>query len=238
MKLIYSSVLIVLLAATSVLAQDSKKIYTTSSGELIFSFANINDNGSEEGSILRFSPVVNIQNWVNIDKSDHFGLFTGLSVRNVGFIYDVPDNSPVKYDYPDDTNVRKKFRTYNLGIPVGVKIGNLSDKFIFVGYELEFPLHYKEKTFINEDKVDDKTSVWFSSRVNTLNHSLMAGVQLPYGATLKFKYYLTNFFNKKYEASNGQGGTIRPYENVDVNVFYFSLSFGLLKNADFYYNED
>lgn len=236
MKSKYYTSLILIFVATVSFAQGDKKVYATTSGELIFSFANITDNGSEEGSILRFSPVVNVQNWVNIDKSDNFGLFTGLSVRNVGFIYDVPNNSTVKYDYPDETNVRKKFRTYNLGIPVGVKIGNLSDKFIFVGYELELPLHYKEKTFINEDK-EDKTSVWFSNRVNTLNHSLMAGVQLPYGATLKFKYYLTNFFNKKYEASDGQGGTIKPYQNVDVNVFYFSLSFGLLKNADFYYNE-
>lgn len=236
MKFKYYASLIFIFVSTVSFAQGDKKVYATTSGELIFSFANITDNGSEEGSILRFSPVVNVQNWVNIDQSDNFGFFTGLSVRNVGFIYDVPNNSTVKYDYPNETNVRKKFRTYNLGIPVGVKIGNLSDKFIFVGYELELPLHYKEKTFINEDK-EDKTSVWFSNRVNTFNHSLMAGVQLPYGATLKFKYYLTNFFNKKYEASDGQGGTIKPYQNVDVNVFYFSLSFGLLKNADFYYNE-
>jgi len=226
-----------LLTITFAHAQEDKKVYANTSGELIFSFANITDSGNEEGSILRFSPVVNIQNWVNIDKSDHFGIFTGLSVRNVGFIYDVPDNSSVKFDYPNETNVRKKFRTYNLGVPIGLKLGNLSDKFVFVGYELEIPINYKEKTFINEDKVK-KTNIWFSNRVNTLNHSLMAGVQLPYGATLKFKYYLTNFFNKKYQASDGQGGTIKPYQNIDVNVFYFSLSFGLLKNADFYYNND
>jgi hypothetical protein len=66
----------------------------------------------------------------------------------------------------------------------------------------------------------------------------MAGLQLPYGATLKFKYYLTNFFNKDYSASDGQGGTIKPYQNMEVNVFYFSLSFGLLKNADLYYNSN
>lgn len=229
-------IVIALITGTAA-AQDAKKVYTTTSGELIFSLANITDNGSEEGSVLRFSPVVNIQNWVNIDKSDHFGIFSGLSIRNVGFIYDVPDNSPVKYDYPNETGVRKKFRTYNLGIPFGVKLGNLDDKFLFVGYELEIPLNYKEKTFINDDK-ENKDNIWFSSRVNTFNHSIMAGVQLPYGATLKFKYYLTNFFNKDFSASDGQGGSFKPYENVDVNVFYFSLSFGLLKNADFYYNNE
>jgi len=220
--------LIALLAVTGAVAQDtkpaSKSVYTTTSGEIIFSFANINYQGSETGSVIRFSPVFNLQNWVNIDKSENFGIFTGFSVRNVGFIYDVPDQP----------GVRMKYRTYNLGIPIGFKLGNLSDKFIFAGYELEIPFNYKEKTFVNEDKTEKK-DIWFTNRVNTFNHTLMAGVQLPYGATLKFKYYLTNFFNKDYEESDGQGGTRKPYAGSDYNVFYFSLSFGLLKNSDFYY---
>jgi hypothetical protein len=207
-----------------ILAQDDK-IYTTTSGELIFSFATINDAGNEEGGIMRFSPAINIQNWLNFDRSEKIGFFTGLSVRNVGFIYDV------------DETTRKKYRTYNVGIPVGVKIGNLSDMFLFFGYELEIPVNYKEKTFIDEDK-DDKKNIWFTDRVPTVNHSLMAGIQLPYGATIKFKYYLTNFFDDDFEASDGQGGTYKPYQDIDVNIFYFSLSFGLLKNTSFYYNED
>ena len=101
-----------------ILAQDDK-LYSTTSGELIFSFASINDAGDEDGGIMRFSPVINIQNWLNYDKSEKLGFFTGLSVRNVGFIYDVDETTRIKY------------RTYNVGIPVGVKIGNLSDKFLF-----------------------------------------------------------------------------------------------------------
>lgn len=210
--------------ATSVVAQE-KKMYTTTSGELIFSFADIKYNGEETGSVIRFSPVVNIQNWVNFDRSEHFGLFTGLSVRNVGFIYDVPDQP----------GVRMKYRTYNLGIPVGIKIGNLNGRFLFAGYELELPFNYKEKLFVDESK-EDKKVIWFSDRVNTFNHSVMVGVQLPYGATLKFKYYLTNFFNKDFEASDGNGGTYKPYANSTYNIFYFSLSFGLLKDTSFYYS--
>lgn len=220
---------VLLFGALGVRAQDaepSKRIYTTSSGEIIFSWADLTIDGNEEPSVMRFSPVINIQNWVNIDYSENFGAFSGLSVRNVGFIA----------DDPTDASIRKKFRTYNIGIPLGVKIGNLSNKFLFVGYELEIPVHYKEKTFINEDK-EEKDDIWFSSRVNTINHSLMAGFQLPYGATLKFKYYLTNFFNKDYEQTEN-GVTFKPYENSDVNIFYFSLSFGLLKNTDFYYNNN
>lgn len=221
MKLLSSAILL-LLASTS-FAQDHK-VYSTTSGELIFSFADINASGSSQGSILRFSPVFNFQNWVNIDKSDHLGFFTGLSVRNVGFITD------------ESSTVRKKYRTYNLGLPIGIKIGNLSDRFLFFGYEIELPFHYKEKTFVNEDKTD-KINVWFSDRTPTFTHSLMAGFQLPYGATIKFKYYLTNFFNKSFQADDGSGNITQPFANADVNVFYFSLNFGLLKNTGFYYND-
>jgi hypothetical protein len=213
---------LLMLIAGAGYAQSSKKIYTTTSGELIFSFANINYKGDETGSIMRFSPVVNLQNWINIDNSENFGWFSGLSVRNVGFIYEPPGQ----------TGIKKKYRTYNIGVPIGIKVGNLSNKFLFAGYELEIPVNFKEKTFENENKT--KNNVWFSKQVNTFQHSLMAGVQLPYGATLKFKYYLTNFFNKKYTLSDGT----KPYENSDYNIFYFSLSFGLLKNTDFYYNND
>ena len=200
-------------------------VYTTTSGELIFSFADVNTPGVEDGSIIRFSPVFNSQTWLSIDKSDHFGMFTGIAIRNVGFIH---DESPT---------TRKKYRTYNLGIPVGIKVGNLDKGFFFAGYELELPFHYKEKTFVDEKKTD-KIDVWFSERVNILNHSVMAGVQLPYGATLKFKYYLTNFFNQDFLASDGNGGTVKPYANYEANIFYFSLSFGLLKNTDAYYFSD
>lgn len=221
------AVLLFVFTSLITFGQDKKKVYTTSSGEMIFSFASIAANGNEESSVLRFSPVVNIQNWVNFDKADNFGLFTGLSVRNVGVIFDVPGQP----------NTRVKARTYNVGVPVGVKLGNLDGLFFFAGYELELPLNYKEKIFVNEEK-QEKRNIWFSNRVPTINHSLMAGVQMPYGATLKFKYYLTNFYNKNYTENDGQGNIIKPYENLDVNVFYVSLSFGLLKNTDFYYGRD
>lgn len=210
------------LFSTLAFAQE-KKVYTTTSGELIFSFAAITSNGSDQSSVLRFSPVFNIQNWVNIDQSEHFGLFTGLSVRNVGLIYDDPTVA----------GVRIKARTYNLGIPVGIKLGKLSDKSIFLGYEFEVPLHYKEKIFINDEK-EDKATIWFTNRVPSVNHSLMAGIQLPYGATLKFKYYLTKFFSDGYRPSDDLGV---QYAAVDANVFYFSLNFGLLKDTGFYYND-
>jgi hypothetical protein len=212
----------ILLVGVSSYAQDT---YTTSSGELIFSYANINYNGSETSSVLRFSPVFNVQTLINKDMSDKFGVFTGLAVRNVGFIYDVPDQP----------GVRMKHRTYNLGVPIGFKIGNLDKAFLFGGYEFEIPIVYKEKTFVNEDK-QDKTTIWFSNRVNTWNNTVFLGVQLPAGLSVKFKYYLTNFFNKDYESTTS-GVTTKPYANSDYNVFYFSLTANLFKGTDFEYSK-
>jgi hypothetical protein len=202
-----------------------KKVYTVTSGEWIFSFANIKQGGIDASSIIRFSPVFNFQNIANYDMSDRFGFTAGLAVRNVGFIYDVPNS-----------NIRMKYRTYNIGIPIGFKIGNMDGKFLYGGYELEIPVNFKSKTFTNEDKTD-KSSVWFSSQVTTFNSALFVGIQMPMGGNLKFKYYLSNFFNKDYTAQDSNGNPYKPYQDMNVNVFYFSLNFFILKNTHFYYQK-
>jgi hypothetical protein len=205
------------------LQAQSKKTYWTTGGEWILSFADIKQNGANLSSIARFSPVFNFQNLANFDRTEKFGLFAGFAIRNVGFIYDVPNS-----------NIRMKYRTYNLGIPVGIKLGNLNRTFFYGGYELEIPFNLKTKTFTNEDKTS-KNSVWFSGQTNTFMSAVFVGVQLPYGANLKFKYYLTNFFNKNYTAQDASGNPYKPYQNMQVNVFYFSLNFFLFKNTEFYY---
>jgi hypothetical protein len=203
----------------------SKKVYSVTSGEWIFSFANVKESNVEASSILRFSPVFNFQNLVNYDISDKFGLIAGLGFRNVGFIYDKPNS-----------NERWKYRTYNIGIPVGFKVGNMNRSFLYAGYELEIPVNFKSKKFVNEDKVD-KNSVWFSSQVTTFNSALFVGIQTPMGGNLKFKYYLSNFFNKDYTAQDPNGNPYKPYQDMNVNVFYFSLNFFILKNTHFYYEK-
>lgn len=205
------------------------QFYTTSGGEMIFSFATIDDNGSSSGNIMRWSPVFNFQNLVNYDASKAFGLFSGINIRNVGYIYD-NYTDPITGD-----KVKKKFRNYNIGIPLGIKLGNLDKLFFYGGYEIEFPIAYKEKTFQNEIK--NKFVVWFSKRTPTVYHTVLVGIQFPYGFNLKFKYYLTNFHNKDFTESVG-GIQTKPYENLNANVFYFSLSFDLFKNNKFYYKEE
>jgi len=201
-----------------------KRVYTTSAAETILSFANIDDNGSNEGSIIRYAPVINVQTVLNSDVNSHVGFFIGLAFRNVGYIYD-------NYKTATSTVItyKKKFRSYNVGVPMGIKLGNLDGTFFYAGYEVELPVLYKEKAFDGGDKTD-KITGWFSSRQELFQHGFLTGVQFPYGFNLKFKYYLSEFHNQDF--TDGAGN--KPYAGLKSNVFYFSLSFFLFR--DFKYD--
>lgn len=216
----YIPILAFLFLVCSINVTAQSKLYSTTGGEMIFSFATIDNNGDGNGNIMRWSPVFNFQVYGNYDINRSVGFIFGGSIRNVGFIYDVPG-----------TNTKKKFRNYNIGIPVGIKLGNMNRFFLFGGYEIEFPINYKEKTFINEQKT--KFNVWFSSRVPVYYHTAFVGVQFPYGLTLKFKYYISEFFNQDYTENDGN----QPYKGFKANVFYFSLGTSLFKNNKVYVKE-
>lgn len=212
--------LIVTLFSGSILAQ---KFYTTSGGELILSLADINSGEMPAPqNIVRFSPWFNVQTLGNADFGKSFGMFFGLNVRNVGFITNDSKNQ-----------IKKKFRVYDLGIPVGIKLGNMDSFFIYGGYEFELPFNYKEKTFENEVKTGN-FNYWFSDRVPTFYHAVFAGIQFPYGTNLKFKYYLTPFHNTDYIEVN-DGIESKPYEFLEAHVFYLALSFTMFRNAKVYY---
>ena len=204
--------------------KNKSKAYVTSGGELIFSFANVEQNGNSESSTMRFSPVFNLQVMLNQDMNKNFGLFTGLAVRNVGYIMN---------DYKDPSNnlfYKKKFRTYNLGLPLGFKVGDLDKTFFYGGYEIEMAFTYKEKTYEGGDKID-KISGWFSDRNELFQHGFLAGVQFPRGINLKFKYYLSEFHNQDYTTNAG----IKPYGGLKANIFYVSMNFFLFKDFEFYF---
>lgn len=212
--------------AQSIMVSDPgiKKAYWTSSGEWIFSTpildvrsidANGNETSSDQGAVIRFSPFFNAQGMLNYDLSSHFGLFTGLSIRNQGFIY----KSPI-----DSINVRYKYRTYNVGVPVGFKIGNMNRGLVFLGYEFEMPFNYKEKEFINDDK--DKFNVWFSDRTEQFFQSVFVGYQGPKSVTLTVRYYLTNFHNEEY-TETVDGAAVKPYDGLKANILAVSLGYAL-----------
>jgi hypothetical protein len=218
--------LLIVLGFVSFASLAQKRTYTTTGGEWIFSWASAKWNGADVNSITRFSPVVNLQTHVHMDQSDHHGFFTGLSLRNVGFIYDDPAVPKQRW----------KARAYTIGIPVGIKFGNMNGAYVFGGYEIEFPINFKYKRFLNDDK-QENNNYWFSSRTPSFYNTLFFGIQTRIGTQIKFKYYLTNFFNKNYSENDGTGTLVYPYQNFDANVFYVSLSFPILKGMTFYYKD-
>ena len=108
------------------LAYSQSKTYFSAGGEIIFSLAAIDHtnayypNGNSEGNIMRFSPFFCLQTNFNYDFSKNFGSYLGLSIRNIGFIYDqCPVPNP---EIQAETKMlKKKFRTYNLGLPIGIQ---------------------------------------------------------------------------------------------------------------------
>ena len=202
-------ILVILISSFFIISNSySQNTYFTSGGEMIFSFASINDNRYSESSTIRWAPFFNVQSMLNMDFSDNMGLFTGLAIRNVGYIYD-------NYSDMEGAIVKKKFRSYNLGLPLGIKLGNLDKFFIYGGYEIEVPFVYKEKTFDGGDKID-KITGWFSKRQNLFQHGFLVGIQLPFGSNIKFKYYLSEFHNQDFTDKAGN----KPYAGLESNIFY------------------
>lgn len=216
MKHFFTLTAFVLVFATTANSQSGS--YFTSSIDMIFSFANIDDNGKDGDNLMRWVPVINMGSYINSDLSEKFGIYAGLSVQNVGYIYD-------NYVDPTTQNVyKKKFRSYNLGIPVGLKFGDLSNLYFFGGYEIEFPFVYKEKTYDGGDKIN-KTTGWFSDRQEAFQHGFFAGIHLPDGGTIKFKYYLSEFHNEDFTDGSGN----KPYAGLKSNIFYFTLGYLLYR---------
>ena len=225
--------LIIILAGLAFQARTQVKFYGSGGPEIIaFSFAKIDDPVRSGDNIMRFAPFLNIQGFGNVDFNRHFGLFFGGAIRNVGFIYEYTGSEGGAR--ATTTTIKKKYRTYNFGIPVGFKVGKMNSWMLYGGYEIEFPFQYKEKTFYNDSKQDVKTVVWFSGRVPTFYNSVMVGMQFPYGFGIKFKYYLSEFFNQDFSLVDGT----QPYMDLKANVWYISINFGIFRNTRAYFDQE
>jgi hypothetical protein len=207
-------------------SQVEKRFYSSTSLEMIFSFADVSLDSGNATNIMRWAPVLNVQWIYNFDFTKNFGLFTGLDVRNLGFIW------------KNDVGDKWKHRVYSLGLPIGFKLGNLkSGMFFYAGYQIEWAFNYKEKHFFN-DSNKIKNVYWFTDRVNIWQSSVLAGVNFPFGLNLKFKYYFTNLLNSDYEEFNQQGEKVKPYAQfTSDNIFYFSLSFNMFhRDYEYFYS--
>ncbi len=190
----------------------------------IFSTALVQHTGqAEKLTTLRFSYIVNFGFNLNYDFNRHIGLMTGAGIKNIGFIEKFADSTV-------------KRRIYALGVPLGIKIGNLHKRnFVFLGGGADVPVNYREKGFIKRgDK--EKFNEWFSERTPTFLPYVFAGVSASPGVTLKLQYYPGNFMNRDYVAPNPQAHhpavPVMPYKSYErSNLLMLSIG------VDLHYNK-
>lgn len=175
----------------------------------IFSTAIFEKPGrNQELTPVRFS-LINFGYHFNYDFDEHFGMYTGLGIKNIGFIEKIGDSTI-------------KRRVYTIGVPLGFKLGNLQKRhYGFVGGGVDVPWNYREKGFVNRrDK--QKFNEFWSDRTERFMPYLFAGFAYGKGSTLKLQYYPGNFFDTDYEETRG-GITTRPYRGYSAHLLYVTL---------------
>jgi hypothetical protein len=220
----------------SVQSGEAQKTYSVTSGEMIFSFSNVEftdafledyPNAEVTKTNLRYTIFFHLGQYWHIDFTNNIGMLTGIGVRNVGLISDEKIPETVGSDEMIDHKIIR--RVYMMGIPLGIKIGSFKDHiYFFGGGEYELAFHYKQKYWKSHSRSGSKTkeNEWFASQTPTFLPSVFGGVQLPGGIKIKFKYYLTDFLNHDYSRTNSGDnfdvGDLTRYKTSQV--FYLSLS--------------
>jgi hypothetical protein len=218
----------VILASISSTVFSQVNVYRSSGAELIFSGADVSYNNTDVNANMRFTSFFHAEQMLNVDFGKYVGLFTGLGLRNIGFITeDLYQNmgflniDDTHADWNKETKIKR--RSYSLGVPLALKFGNMKkDLFFFAGGEYEWTFHYKQKLFIDGEKF--KFSEWGSNRVNAFLPSVFAGVQLPKGMRVKVKYYMDDFLNPGYTGIDFDE-VVDYSEFGSTGIFYVSLSF-------------
>ena len=196
----------------------------------IFSSAIIQRNSTFRGTpivpatttygTLRFSYIINFGLTFNFNFGRHFGVYTGVDLKNIGFIEKPYNNETIKQ------------RTYNVGAPIGIKIGNMADKreYFFFGGGADVPFNYKEKSFVIRNQ-KTKYNEWFSNATPAIMPYVFAGFAIPHGISFKFQYYPNNYVNPDYSHKNNG-----VYVNEGTTVHLMLLSIGFTapfgKNPD------
>lgn len=186
-------------------------VYVTSGLSGMLSFADMKLNGEHMRNIPRFSFIFNYHVSFNKDITRHLGAFTGLEFKNIGLI-----------SKPTDS-LKLKQRVYTLGVPLGLKIGDVTGgAFFFFGGELDLALNYKEKQFVDGKKVH-KFNEWFSDRTPLIMPSLFAGLRI-HGFGLKVQYYPQNFFNRDF-STGSTGNKTYPYKGTEGNLVFATFGY-------------
>ena len=157
----------------------------------------------------------------NWNFSPHIGIFTGLDIKNIGYI-------------EQDNGYTLKRRTYNVGVPLGIKIGNMANNKgkIFLGGGLDAPINYNEKYFHDRDN-KKRINEWFSDRTPALMPYVFGGVTFNQGVSIKVQYYPNNFLNENFKDNAGA----MPNAGTVVNLLLFSLGFKIPVSVGTSYND-
>ena len=221
----------------------AQHVYPVTSGEIIFSqsqasftqaFLDQYPDARLANNNVRFTAFLHLGEYIHCDLNNNMGLFSGLAIRNVGMITDetLPQTvttTGATVPYTDYNVIR---RQYMLGVPLAIKLGSFKDHvYFFGGGEYEVAFHLKEKYWTDSfDRSGPKTksTEWFSSQTPTFLPSVFAGIQLPGGVNLKFKYYLTDFLNTEYKiGNNSKEGSVFSVSDLSryksSQILYFSL---------------
>lgn len=241
MKLRYSLPLLLLaINLSSEIKAQKVNIYDVTTWEFIFSLSDVSlsneftaqyPNAEITKSNVRFTPFFNFGHYWNFDFGDHFGFYTGSGIKNIGLITDERLPDLVGSDQLVDYKIVR--RLYTAGIPLAFKVGSFKEHlYFFAGGEYEFAIHYKEKYWSEtHSRSGSKTKSydWFGKQTPLTMPSIFAGVQLPGGFNIKFKYYLQDFLDNDYsKGRNNEPG--QPYNISDLTrynqstVYYISIS--------------
>jgi hypothetical protein len=193
---------------------ESQSVFPVSSWESLFQWAELDQTGFNTNPILRYTIVLNYGQYVHANFNNSIGLYSGLAVRNVGFIYDT--------DVPTKT-IR---RSYTLGIPLALKLG-LFDKhfYVFSGGEYELLFHYKGKRWNSNDRngTKIKDTEWFSAKTERFVPSWFIGIQFPRGFNVKYKMYLGDFLNLDYVGNDLGVPNVSFSDYTELKMHYISL---------------
>ena len=158
----------------------------------------------------RFTAFLHIGATAHYNFNSHVGLFSGLGIKNIGFIE--------KFDNNDSTVKR---RVYTIGLPLGLKVGNMYGTYGMIGGGVDFPFHFKEKGFVKRsNKVKD--GEWFGQQTASVMPYVFVGAHFKPGLNVKLQYYPTNFMNPDYvKTVNNVSST--PYAGYNVNLAMVTL---------------
>lgn len=179
----------------------------------LFSTAYFTKPGArQEFTFIRFS-LINFGYNFNYDFDKHFGLFTGVGIKNLGFI-----------EKDGDSTIKR--RVYAIGVPLGFKLGNLEKKhYGFIGGGIDIPFNYREKGFVDRNK-KEKFSEWFSKRNADYMPYVFVGLSYGKGSTIKLQYYPSNFFNPDFTETKNNI-TSKPYAGYDAKLLFVSFGFNI-----------